>query len=377
MNDDKRRPSVLLLRNVPERGSRSMERFADGVARGFRGHPRFDMSEMALHESSLARRGGLASVESYVTRFVRYPLHASIRRADIYHIADHAYGHVSALLPKARVVVSCHDLMLLLGEEGIAGFRGRRVSVARFRWSVSFLRSVARVVTPTESTKRDVVRLLGVRPERIIVAPYGVEPAFRELPGADRERLRRELSPRGGRLMLQVSTGNPYKNTDGVLRVLAVLRRAGTDVTLVRAGTLLSGEHRALARQLGVLNAIAEQGPVSEARLVELYNACDVLLFPSTYEGYGWPPLEAMACGLPVVISDTPALREVCGEAALAAPPRDIERLASHVGRILADAALADELRRRGHERAGEYTWQRTVDGITRAYEAIVPAAPL
>jgi glycosyltransferase involved in cell wall biosynthesis len=291
------------------------------------------------------------------------------------HIVDHGYAHAAALLPKERVVASCHDLMLLRGEEGDAGFRGRPTSVLRFRWSTSFLRGVARVVVPTEATKRDVARLIGVDTERIDVVPYGIAPAFRPY-SADRAlSLRRAIVPDGCFAVLHVSTGNAYKNVEGVLKAIAALRAAGTRVTLVRAGKPLSREQQALAKTLGIGDTIIECGRVPEQRLVELYNACDVLLFPSHHEGYGWPPLEAMACGTPVVTSTCEALVEVTGSAALHARATDADALAAHVRRVLEDDELRERLRWAGIQRAGQYTWERTIDGFASAYAQVLSAS--
>ena len=110
---------------------------------------------------------------------------------------------------------------------------------------------------------------------------------------------------------------------------------------------------------------------MSDDRLVELYNAADVLLFPSFYEGFGWPPLEAMACGTPVVVSDAPSLAEVVGGAGLAAPARDVSALVAAVRSIVETPELAETLRRRGIERAAQFTWRRTIDGFAQAYAMV------
>ncbi|HWQ27452.1 MAG TPA: hypothetical protein VNN12_00320, partial [Dehalococcoidia bacterium] len=149
---------VLLLRDMPEQGLRSMERFADELEGGFSGHPSVRVSSTAVRASRIAALPGLRQLDSYWKRFVWYPWTAKGRTANVYHIVDHGYGHVAMFLPPERTVISCHDLTLLRASEGSAGFRPRRVSLARLRWSVSFLRRAARVVCPTEATKRDAVR---------------------------------------------------------------------------------------------------------------------------------------------------------------------------------------------------------------------------
>ncbi len=362
---------VLLLRDVPEERRLSMERFADELERGFADSSPIRIRSMAVHESPLARRLGLARVGNYATRFVHYPVVAGRAHADIYHIADHGYGDLAWRLPKERTIVTCHDLMLLKGEQGLAGFRGSRTSVIRFRWSTSFLRKVAHVVCNTETTKRDVVELLGLGESRISVVPYGVNPYFRPLDAATVASVRAPIVRAGERAILHVSTGHPYKNVPATLRVTASLRASGVDAVLVRAGNPLNPEQRSLASELGLEGSVRELGFVFGERLVALYNACDLLLFPSWYEGFGWPPLEAMACGLPIVSSDCAALREVVGDAGLTAAPNDIEGLTAAVGSLLESAVLAARFRALGLARASAYTWERTCEGYRRIYEQV------
>lgn len=362
---------VLLLRDVPEERRVSMERFANELAEGFGGHKTCRVRATTVRVSGVASRMGLGRIGGYLARFVKYPLAARRVRADIYHIVDHGYADLAAVLPKERTVVTCHDLMLLKAREGVAGFRGRPWSVWRFGWSTSYLKEVAHVVCVSRATKADVLRLRGVREDRISIIPNGISARFRKL-GADASRELRHGLGGGGRFaVLHVSSGNPYKNNAGVLRVVAELRRAGLDAALTRVGRPLNPDERVLARELGVETQVMECGFVSDERLVELYNACDVLLFPSYWEGFGWPALEAMACGLPVVTSDCPALAELVGDAGLRASPDDIGGLAGHVGTILESQALSRELRRRGFERAAQYGWDRAVGAYARVYEAV------
>jgi glycosyltransferase involved in cell wall biosynthesis len=361
---------VLLLRDAPAQRFRSMERLADELERGIAARPGLRMTSMTVHESAIAARFGLRRLDSYTARFLRYPLMAARRRADVYHVVDHGYAHVAALLPRARTVISCHDLMLMRAAEGAAGFRPGLVSLARFRWSTSFLRRAARVVVPGEATRRDVVRLRGVDPRRVAVVPYGIDECFRPADAETRARLKRGITAQQY-AVLHVSTGGPYKNVPGTLRVLAALRAQRLDVALVRAGHPLREDERRLAARLGVSAAVVECGHVPDARLVELYQACDVLLFPSFLEGYGWPPLEAMACGTPAVTSDCPALLEVAGEAALAAPATDVGALAAAVRAVLESPGLAERMRRRGLAHAARYTWRAMAAAFARVYEDV------
>jgi glycosyltransferase involved in cell wall biosynthesis len=172
--------------------------------------------------------------------------------------------------------------------------------------------------------------------------------------------------------LLHVSTGDAYKNVEGTLRTLAALRAGGETVVLLRAGQPLSAVQRELAAALGLAGAVHDLGRVDDQRLVELYNLADVLLFPSHYEGFGWPPLEAMACGTPVVTSETSALLEVTGDAALHASADSPPALACAVRTILDDTATRDRLAAAGQERAAHYRWSDTADAYSAVYHQLL-----
>lgn len=360
------RPDVLLLRDMPGE-SRSMDRYADDLERALRFHRRFNVRSTAVEHSAAARLG-LQRIDGYIARLLRYPLKASRQHADLFHIIDHSYAHLAALLPKERAIVTCHDLMLLLGEEGVAGLRGRRSTVARFRWTTSYLRRVAHVVCVSNSTAADVTRLCGVSPERITVIPNGVDPRFRPLPDETRRTLKAHLPEAGAYAVLHVAGQAAYKNIAETLRVIAALRNSSVDVILLRIGPPLVQGERELAEKLGLESAVVECGFVTDERLVEFYNACDALLFPSLYEGFGWPALEAMACGTPVVSSNRGALAETVGDAGLMADPDDTAALARAVRSVLESSDLRCELTRRGIRRAAEFTWGRAIEQYAGVY---------
>ena len=195
---------------------------------------------------------------------------------------------------------------------------------------------------------------------------------FRPLAPGDRERLRAELGLRGP-VVLQVSSGQPYKNDAAVLRTAA---RLGDGVTLLRAGPAARSASTPRSRERSASGSgVVQAGLHTDRRLAELYGVADVLLFPSHAEGFGWPPVEAMACGIPVVTSDLSVLREVADGAALHAGADDVAGLTAAVTAVLGDPARAAELRERGLRRAEAFTWERTVAGYERVYESVEAAA--
>jgi glycosyltransferase involved in cell wall biosynthesis len=166
-----------------------------------------------------------------------------------------------------------------------------------------------------------------------------------------------------------------YKNIVGVLRVLERLRKGGLEVRLVRVGRPLAGADAALADQLGVRGAVVELGALPDRDVPALYNAVDLLLFPSLYEGFGWPPLEAMASGTPVVCSRAGSLDEVVGDAALTADPEDVDALTWHAAAALTDRTVRARLIERGLDWTRQFNWDRTAEQMIGVYRTVVERA--
>jgi glycosyltransferase involved in cell wall biosynthesis len=229
------------------------------------------------------------------------------------------------------------------------------------------------VVAGSEQTRRDLLELLELDPDRIEVISPGLDAEFRPRP-EEREGARRRLGL-GGPILLHVGHTGFYKNIEGCLRILARLRHQGIDARLVRVGEPLRPAQRALMERLGLGSFVREAGRATVEELAQLYIAADVLLFPSLYEGFGWPPLEAMACGLPVVCSNAGSLPEVAGEAALMTAAEDEEGLTRCVAEVLAQPAVAAGMRARGVRAAARYSWDVAAARVAGVYERVLERA--
>ena len=164
------------------------------------------------------------------------------------------------------------------------------------------------------------------------------------------------------------------KNLRRLLEACELLWRAGEHRPLVVVGARLrkhGGINETLTRP-GLERRVVFTGYVPEADLPALYSAADLFVFPSLYEGFGLPPLEAMACGTPVVCSNSSSLPEVVGDAAVTVDPYDVEALAQAMHRVLSDANLRDELRAKGLARTAQFTWERTARETWRVYEKVL-----
>ena len=174
------------------------------------------------------------------------------------------------------------------------------------------------------------------------------------------------------RVVLQVATKGRYKNTPALLKAFAQLRSRVAGIRLVRIGAPLYPDEAELADKLGISTSIRHVGMVRDDRMLAEYSAADVLLFPSLWEGFGWPPLESMACGTPVVASNIPAISEVVVDAGVLVSSEDPSEMAHAVERVLMDPAWSCSLRRKGLERAGHFTWANTAAQTLNVYKSVL-----
>lgn len=261
-------------------------------------------------------------------------------------------------------VVTAHDLAPVL----FPGTKPRRLTLAYRLWLPRSVRRATRVIAISEATAADVERLWHVRPERIDVVPNGVD---REFAPGDRSEARDAVRSRwgvGAPFVLHVGTIEPRKGLGVLVEAMRSARAAGRTLRLVFAGAVgyRGGEIVAAASSAGDAVFL---GSVSDAELVHLYRAADVLVVPSLYEGFGIPPLEAMACGTPAVVAgDSGGLEETSGPAALVVRARD-----GHAWLAAIEEATArrDELAEPGIRHAGTFTWpvaaSRTLEVLRRA----------
>jgi len=277
----------------------------------------------------------------------------------------HGPGYILPWRVGRPAVVTIYDLIALQYPAWC-----RRSNVWHYRLLLPRSARQARaVIVPSAATRTALQMELRLPAERIHLIPPGVPERFQVLSDPSRLAEVRRKYGLPERFVLFVGNIEPKKNLETALQAFAALRRRGRTEGFVIVSAK-SWADRAVRQTLAALGkAVQDLGYVPDSDLPGIYNLAQVLVFPSLVEGFGLPPLEAMACGTPVVTSNRPALPEVVGEAALQVEARDVGALAAALELVLTDADLRREMIQRGLERAARFSWKRAAERTMEVYQ--------
>ncbi len=287
--------------------------------------------------------------------------------SDIFHSPDFTLPP----LRTPRGVVTVHDLSFLrlpqCADPGLRDYLTENVPRA--------VRRASRVLADSNNTKRDVVDLLHVPDDKVSVIHAGVEPRFRPVRDVEQLARIRDRYRLPEFFVLFVGTIEPRKNLGRLISAYSDLRRqAGLPHQLVISGArgwLYNDIYEQVARA-GLTEDVLFPGFIDDSDLPALYTLADLFVFPSLYEGFGLPPLEAMACGTPVIASDNSSLPEVLGAAALLVPAEDTAAITDAMARVLGDATLRTRLADLGRAQATRFTWQSAARQLICAYQEVL-----
>jgi glycosyltransferase involved in cell wall biosynthesis len=304
-----------------------------------------------------ARGYSLAELTGFAWRIFR-------DRLDLFH----ATHYVLPPLPKTRAVVTIHDIIHLLYPQ----FLPNRAAHVYARLMIRHaLNRANRIITVSYNSKRDLTDYFGIPAARTEVIYNGVSPAFRpDVPEAERRRVADKLGLSSPYLLF-LGGEKPHKNVQNVVRAFAEARRArGLDHTLVLAGPMPKevGRLEGLIAALDLEKAIRRPGIVEEADLPGLFAGADALLYPTLYEGFGLPVVEAMACGVPVLTSATSALQEIAGGYAYLVDPMDVEAISAGIGVLATDPKVRSDYAELGKKRALDFSWDKAAERTLEVY---------
>jgi glycosyltransferase involved in cell wall biosynthesis len=372
---------VLLIGNYGPDRQESMLRYAQMLRAGLleAGHH----VTLAVPRPVLNRRGRPASgVWKWIGYLDKMVLSAAdlaraARQADVVHVCDHGNSFYIPGKPRKPYVVTCHDLLAVRGSLGEStdvtpSFTGHYLQ----RLILDGLKRATAIACVSGATMRDARRLLGDYRGQLIVAPNSLNYPYRKLEVAEVRRRLDVVSalPPDSAYVLLVGGNSRRKNREAALRAVAGI--AGSwNGRLVVAGEPLSPEQRRLAQELGVMERIVELGGVSNELLEALYNGALALLFPSRFEGFGWPIAEAQACGCPVICSSSEPLPEVAGAGAILCNADDHAAFGRAIAALARNPAQRDALVTAGFANASRYDRPQLIEQFVSLYERARTAA--
>jgi glycosyltransferase involved in cell wall biosynthesis len=302
-----------------------------------------------------------------VSEQIRVPMALRRQRVDLFH-APH---YVLPPLSRRRSIVTIHDCIHLVFPQYLP-------NRAAYYYARTFLKSAAhqadRILTVSEASKRDILRLLNVPAEKVTVTYNAIDDRFREAPPADQVARVRERYQLDRPFVLYAGNIKPHKNLERLIDAFHRVRKRGLDLTLLIIGDEIS-KYTTLRRAVHrhqLHKYVRFFGFVDDQTLAILYRLAGAFVFPSLYEGFGLPPLEAMASGTPVITSNVSSLPEVVGDAALLIDPYDPDSIADALARVFEDSSLRADLSARGLARAREFSWERSVRQVRDLYAQVL-----
>jgi glycosyltransferase involved in cell wall biosynthesis len=279
-----------------------------------------------------------------------WPLKLRKLHGDVFHIVDQGLAWYRLFLPAGKTIITVHDLINVLNVRGRMSLETlplRRQQMLKI--SMSQIQKSDAVICPSRATAADVERELRISAQRIHVIYNSIPAVFQPMAESERLAARRRLFGDARHAILHVGKATAYKNRMGALRIFELIHRALPDSKLLLTSQVLTQEEEGFLRGRACAAAVGVRQPEQQEGLRELYCAADVFLFPSITEGFGWPPVEAMACGCPVVSSIGGSLSEIVGEGAVRMPDAmDAQAFADAAIEILKDERAAGQWREQG-----------------------------
>lgn len=294
---------------------------------------------------------------------VNVPLNLLSERVDVIHSPFYVPPHPR----KIRTILTIHDLTSILFPQFHTKYV-RRLGVEIRR----SCRRIDKVIAVSENTKGDVVNLFGIPEEKVVVTHEAADEIFKPLKDAAKIASIKAKYKIPNEFVLFVGTLEPRKNIIALIKAFSLMKDKIEHKLVVvgKKGWLYTEIFEQVAK-LGVEDRVVFTGYVPDEDLVWIYNACDVFVYPSVYEGFGLPVIEAMACGAPVITSNTSSLPEVAGNAAILVNPQNIDEISTNIMKVLEDDNLKKQLSQKGIEQAKKFSWKKTAEKTLAAYMSL------
>ncbi|HEX73968.1 MAG TPA: glycosyltransferase family 4 protein [Dehalococcoidia bacterium] len=324
-----------------------------------------EKSGVDRYSKEIAQRLDVRTIESrrYLSLIEAYQLSRLLgSQDDIIHLPNQNFARY-ALFIKNLYIVTVHDLVRLC-----FGFTTETISERiLLRLDIRGIKRASHIIATSQTTRNDLIAYLKIPDDRISVIYNGLDHSiFKPY----------KVGILDKPYILYVGSERPRKNLDRLIEAFAVVRKEFPELLLVKVGVAgRAQEYRQeimrKLESLGIIQAVIFVEYVSELDLAYYYSSAALLAYPSLYEGFGFPPLEAMACGCPVVTSNTSSLPEVVGKAGIMVNPYDTDSLVEAMQQVLTDSKLRDDMVRKGLEQAKKFSWEKAAEETQEVYNKV------
>jgi glycosyltransferase involved in cell wall biosynthesis len=369
---------VLLLGTHPKGGISSMKLFAETLCAGLRerGHDVRLLQPIQRMRVLVNSSQELEKWIAYLDKFVFFPreFRGQARWADIIHLCDHSDAPYINYLDPERSLVTCHDVI------GIQAARGyfpethvRWTGRVLQSWTALSLKRCKHIVCVSETTKRELAGTLGIDRNNVDVVYNGLNYHYKPMRGWEADRRLKGLGNTScAPFFLHVGGNSWRKNRLGAIRIFAELLRVAPTLGshLILVGPQLTESEKALLAARGLRERVRTLTRIDGADLCALYSRASLLLFPSLYEGFGWPIIEAQACGCLVVTSNRDPMKEISGGGAVLVDPRDATKAALVISEAL--GSIAESITTIGYMNAKKFTAHAMIDNYEKVYTEVI-----
>ncbi|OGF59483.1 MAG: hypothetical protein A2Y62_01630 [Candidatus Fischerbacteria bacterium RBG_13_37_8] len=372
---------LVLLRNYKEEQQLSMKAYADCISAKLREkckewdiidyHPKNLKFDTITNTLPIARKA-----MDLFNRYVYYPSQVRKIQADIYHIVDHANSLFIKNLDEKKVIVTCHDLIPLLIEGGyFKNIKKPPLALKIFKSSMNYIKKATLIFADSENTMKDLYTVAGVQRCRIVKMPLAAFYPFKRTMEEQNNLFRKKLNVADDTyIILTVGLNIFYKNVKGILETLSSLPEKinGKKWIFYHLGERYTEKDLQVVKNEQVRDRIKQLGALSYPELELFYNSADVLFFPSLYEGFGMPVLEAMQCSLPVITSKVASIPEIGNEAVAYVDPNNTEEMQQMICEVLSNNKLRQSLQEKGLKQAQLFNWDNIVNKMIPYYNSIL-----
>ncbi len=370
---------IIIFRNYKEECQLSMKGYADCLSQNLKRkfphwyildyYPKFIDFKSA--KNSLLLRKSI----DFFNRYFYYPHQIKKMSADVYHIIDQGNALFLKKLDPNRTIVTCHDIIpLLLEKNFFPGIKKPPLALKIFKISMKYIKEAKYIFADSENTANDLLKYCLIPKEKIIKIINSTFYPFQKLPKEKVEIYKNKFKIDTNKLIiLNVGNNNFYKNIPRLLTTLNKLPEKidGKDWLFYHIGPSYNKKMLEIVDNSLILKKIHQLGTLDYNELEFFYNIADLLFFPSIYEGFGMPVLEAMKCGLAVLCSDIPPLKEIGNDAVVYADPYNIEEMKEKLIYILKNEEYRKYIAEKGFERAKSFNWNDTIESIASYYKRI------